>query len=110
MSIKETTRYNESDDQLIVTTTYDNSDIIEASKQAINAAPEFGRYKTSNSGMVHAGRIHEGDIVRLKNMGYNLLSPDRDEVKRALLYIQTNEPYLLTLPGKPFSKKKVNWE
>jgi hypothetical protein len=110
MSIKETVDYNDLDDTLTVKTSYDNTEVIESNKGQINAASEFGRYKAGNSQLVHVGRIHEGDIVRLKNLGYNLLSPDREEWRRALLYIQQNEPHLLTVPGKPFAKKKLIWQ
>jgi hypothetical protein len=48
-------------------------------------------------------------VVRLKNLGYNLLSPDPEEVKRALLYIQSEEKAHLSMPGTPISKKKQSW-
>ena len=98
------------DDKTIFTSTYDNSAVLEHNLRARNDAPETGRYKASKSGLVNIGKIHMGDIARLSNMGYKLLSSDRDEVKRALLYIQENEPYLLTVPGKPIAKKKLIWE
>lgn len=98
--------YIESEDKLVVKTTYDNSGIIEANKQARNDASEFQKYKGN---LCHVGRLHLGDIERLANMGYNLFSPDHDEVRRALVYIQENEPYLLTVPGKPFAKVRNKW-
>ena len=101
--------YDDQEDKLTVTTTYDNTDVLEANNRQRIASPEFGRYKTSNAGLVHVGRIDEGDVIRLKNLGYNLMSPDPEEWKRCLLYIQQNEPYLLTVPGKPFSKKRNIW-
>lgn len=107
--LTEKSTYIEDTDKMIVETVYDNTAVLEANKAARNSAPEFGKYKSSNSGLIHAGRIDEGDIIRLKNMGYNLYSPDKDEWRRALLYIQTNEPQLLTVPGKPFSKRKLVW-
>lgn len=107
--LKETRYYDEASDSLTVKTTYDNTAILEANKQAINLTPETGAYKTSNAGLVHVGRMHMGDIQRLINLGYNLLSADREEVKRALLYVQSNEPWLLTIKGKPFAKKQVKW-
>ena len=99
----------EDGDKVIVKTTYDNTEVLKSNQDQRNSTPEFGRYKQSNSGLVHVGRIAEGDVVRLKNMGYNLLSPDPEEWKRALLYIQQNEPHLLTVPGKPISKKRAIW-
>ena len=106
MSIKETRTYDELEDRLIVTTTYDNSGVLDENKIQRNEKTKAEQYKGS---MVHVGKIHEGDVVRLKNLGYNLLSPDPEEWKRALLYIQQNEPHLLTVDGKPFAKKKAVW-
>lgn len=107
--MKETITYNDSTDVLTIKTTYDSSKTIEENIRQKNAAPEFGKYKSKNSQLVHVGRIEEGDVIRLKNMGYNLLSGDREEWRRALLYIQQNEPHLLTVPGKPFAKNKAIW-
>lgn len=105
-TISETSYYDEASDKLIVKTTYDSSDVVAANREAQKLAPEFGRYKGT---LAHVGRIHMGDIVRLKNLGYNLLSPDPEEVKRALLYIQSNEKDLLTVPGTPIAKKRQVW-
>ena len=102
----ETSHYDEASDTLIVKTTYDNSAVLAANQAQRNAAPETGRYKGN---LAHIGRIDLGDVTRLKNEGYNLLSPDPDEVKRALLHIQSNERYLLTVPGTPIAKKKIQW-
>ena len=105
--MKRFTHYDETEDRLTVGVEYDNTDVMEANKADRNDASEFGRYKGN---FVRVGRIHLGDIERLKNMGYNLLSPDPDERKRALLYIQENEKHLLTVPGKPIAKKRLIWE
>ena len=107
--IKNETTYDESEDRIIVKTSYDNQSILDENKALRNSAPETGRYKKNFAGLTHVAKIHEGDVVRLKNMGYDLLSPDPDEWKRCLLYIQQNEPYLLTVPGKPISKKRLIW-
>lgn len=80
--------------------------IVDANKEQRIARPEFGKYKGN---LVHVGRIDPVDVERLYNMGYNLLSHDRDEYRRALLYIQNNEPYLLTVQGKPFAKNRPVW-
>lgn len=105
--MREETTYIESEDKLVVKTVYDNSDVLEANKADRNAASEHGRYKGN---LVHVARIDEGDVTRLHNMGYKLLSPDPEEFKRAMLYIQSNEPWLLTKPGKPIAKKRIVWE
>ena len=103
---KETSTYDEATDSLIVRTTYDNSAVIANNILNKNLAPETGRYKGN---FVKVGEIHLGDIIRLKSMGYNLLSPDPDEVKRALLYIQAEEKAHLSVPGTPIGKKKHAW-
>ncbi len=102
----ETETYDERDDKMIVRTTYDNNAVLEANKQAQNAAPETGRYKGN---LTHVGRIHMGDVVRLKNQGFDVLSADPAEVRRALLHIQANERHLLTVPGTPFAKTRSKW-
>ena len=103
----ERSTYDDMTGQMITETIYDNSAVLEANLAQRNAAPETGRYKGK---FVHVGRIHEGDVLRLRNMGYNLMSPDPEEYKRALLYIQSNEPHLLTIPGRPIAKRRAKWE
>lgn len=98
--------YSEEKDAVVTHTHYDNSAVIEANINAQNAAPETGRYKGN---LAHVGRIHMGDIVRLKTQGYDLLSKDPEEVKRALLHIQSDERYLLTVPGTPIARKRQQW-
>lgn len=102
----ETSHYDEASDSLVVKTSYDSSAVIADNIMTKNLQPETGRYRGN---LVMVGRIHEGDIVRLKNEGFNLLSPDPDEVKRALLHIQANEKHLMTMPGTPIGRKKQSW-
>ena len=105
-TVKNERIYKPHEEKFIVKTTYDNSDVLDANKKQRNQYNKHEQYKGK---FVHAGRIHEGDVIRLKNLGYNLLSPDPEEWKRALLYIQTNEPHLLTVDGKPFAKNRERW-
>lgn len=105
--MQETDYFDVDSGKIITKTTYDNSEVLAANLVDRNASPETGRYKGNN--LVLVGRIDEGDVVRLKNLGYNLLSPDPEEWKRALLYIQSNESHLLTVPGKPIAKKRAVW-
>lgn len=104
--LREETTYNEVEDKVIVNTVYDNTDVLK-----VNAAQRAEKVDGPQfrGNLVHVGRIDMGDIVRLKNLGYDLLSPDRDEVRRALLYVQSNEPFLLTVNKKPFAKKRTVW-
>lgn len=101
-----TSFYSEEKDAIVTQTRYDNSGVIAANIEAQKSAPETGRYKGN---LAHVGRIHMGDIVRLKSQGYDLLSKDPEEVKRALLHIQSEERYLLTVPGTPIARKKQQW-
>ena len=102
----ETSFYDEASDTLHVRTSYDSSAVIASNIMTKNLAPETGRYKGN---LVKVGSIHMGDVVRLKNEGFDLFSPDPDEVRRALLHVQSNERHMLTMPGTPIAKKKQSW-
>ena len=103
----EKTTYIESEDKLVVQTTYDPTETIEANKEARALAP---KHKISNGKLLtKVMDIHPDHITALKNKGYNLLSPDPAEWKRALLYIQQNEPVWMTVNGKPIAAFKQVW-
>lgn len=106
LDLIDTRHYDEASDSLIVRTSYDNRQVIANNLAERNATPETGRYKGN---LVKVATVHLGDIQRLKNIGFNILSPDPDEVKRALLYIQAEEKDLMTVPGTPIGKKKQAW-
>jgi hypothetical protein len=102
--------YIEEKDQLVIETIYDPTDVLEQNQRERNAAPEFGRYKTDRpTGLVKVASFPVEHIEALKNKGYNLLSADKDEVRRALCYIQEHEPHWLTVPGKPFALHRPQW-
>jgi hypothetical protein len=104
--IVETSFYDAEKDALVVKTSFDNRAVMQANLEERNLSDTFGRYKGN---FVKIGSIHMGDIVRLKNEGFNLLSPDPEEVKRAMLHIQSNEKHLLTVTGTPIAKKRMIW-
>jgi hypothetical protein len=104
--LNESSKLDESSGKMVVTTTYDNTDVLELNKAERNEKTDGPQYKGN---LVHAARIDMGDIIRLANMGYDLLSSDPEEVRRGLLYIQSNEPHLLTVNGKPFAKTRSRW-
>lgn len=104
--LQETRHYDESSDTLTVNTQYDNRSVIADNIMTKNLQSETGRYKGN---LVKVATIHMGDVVRLKNLGYNILSPDPEEVKRALLYIQSEEKAHMVMPGTPIGKKKTQW-
>lgn len=104
---QETVDYIESEDKLVITTTYDATETLEANKEARALAP---KHKISSGKLLtKVMEISEGHIVALRNIGYDLMSPDPDEWRRALLYIQTHEPYWLTVNGKPIAKFRQSW-
>lgn len=98
--------YDELSGKMIQEVIYDNSDII-----AVNEAQKQDRssLRKYQGNLVHAARVHMGDVDRLKAMGYDLLSPDPAEVRRALCYLQANEQKLLTVEGKPFAMHRQTW-
>lgn len=103
----ERTTYLEAEDRLVVETIYDPAETIEANKEARALAP---KHKISNGKMLtKVMEIEAEHIVALKNLGYNLLSPDPEEWRRALLYIQANEPVWMTVNGKPIAAFKQKW-
>lgn len=98
--------YYEPEDTLVVETIYDPSALIEQNKaeRAIN-----GKGKLSDNRLVKVASIDEDHIVALRNMGYDLFSPDKDEVRRALCYIQDNEQDWMVVEGKPFAMWRPKW-
>jgi hypothetical protein len=99
--------YIDSEDKLVITTTYDPSETIDANKEARALAP---KHHISNGKLLTKVMDIDADhITALKNLGYNLLSPDPDEWKRALLYIQSNEPVWMTVNGKPIASFRQRW-
>jgi hypothetical protein len=99
--------YIDSEDKLVITTTYDPSETIDANKEARALAP---KHHISNGKLLTKVMDIDADhITALKNLGYNLLSPDPDEWKRALLYIQSNEPVWLTVNGNPIASFRQRW-
>lgn len=106
--MKEEYSYDEIEDKLTVSVEYDASPVIEQNK-AIKNSLNSKAIKKYDGSMVHAASFDEGDVIRLKNMGYNLLSPDPEEVRRALVYVQENEGHLLLVHGKPFTRQRIKW-
>lgn len=102
----ETSHYDEASDSLVVKTSYDNRAVLASNAIDKNLQPETGRYKGN---LVKVATIHLGDVVRLKNLGYNILSPDPEEVKRALLFIQSEERAHMVMPGTPIGKRRQSW-
>jgi hypothetical protein len=102
--------YIESEDKLVIETIYDPTQTLEQNAQERQDRPEHGKYRTSRPAqMIKVASVDMDHIVALKNMGYDLLSADPDEFRRALVYIQSNEPHWLTVDGKPFASWRPKW-
>lgn len=99
--------YDEATDTLGVRTHYDPEETIVSNAEQ----RATGRVMVGSKGqqMLHAASIPVEHVEALRNLGYNLLSADPDEVRRALLYIQTHEPVWLTVEGKPFASFRQRW-
>jgi hypothetical protein len=93
--------YDQLEDKLVEETRYDPSELLDENA-AIRAS---GPVKIGSKGqqMLLAARIDLDHITALKNMGYDLLSSDPAEVRRALCYVQAEQNKFLTVDGKPFS-------
>jgi tRNA pseudouridine-54 N-methylase len=100
--------YIESEDKLVVETIYDPTDAIETAA----AARAQGKVTVGSKGqeMLLAAVIPLEHITALKNEGYDLLSADPAEFRRALVYIQTNQSKFMATDKKVFSTVKTKWE
>lgn len=98
--------YLENTDTLVIENAYDPSALIEQNRAE---KAENGKARFKDAGLVKVASIDLDHIVALKNLGYNLLSPDQTEVRRALCYIQENEPDWMVVDGKPFAMWRPKW-
>lgn len=99
--------YIESEDKLVVQTIYDPTPVIDYNK----AQKAEGRRYIGSKGqqMMHVARIDLDHVKALRNMGYDLLSPDPEEVRRALRFIQAEQQAWMTVDGKVIADKKQVW-
>lgn len=104
----EKTTYIESEDRLVVETIYDAEPAIETAAEArAQGKVTFG---SKGQEMMLACVIPLEHITALRNEGYDLLSPDPDEWRRALVYIQQNQHKFMATDKTVFSTKKPKWE
>lgn len=104
--MKETVTYDQLENKIVTKYEQDVQPILEQNHFIRSCENEHGKYKEK---LVHAVSISEVDVLRLKHLGYDLMSPDQDERRRALMYIQQNEKQWLVTNGKPFSRKIKKW-
>jgi hypothetical protein len=100
--------YDQLEDKLIEKTTYDATEVIEANKALRNSGERF-TIGSKGQQMVLAARIDMDHILALKQMGYDLMSSDPAEVKRALLYVQSEQNDFMTMDGKPIAQRHQKW-
>jgi hypothetical protein len=108
MKLAEKRSYIEEKDQLVVETIYDPTATIEANKAQRNSG-EREYFGSKNQRMLKVASIDMDHVLALRNMGYDLLSPDPAQVKRALLYIQTEQPVWMVVDGKPIAERNTQW-
>jgi hypothetical protein len=99
--------YDQLEDRIVVKTTYDASAVIEENAILRQDSPVV--LGSKGQGLVLAMRIPEAHVIALKNEGYDLLSPDRDESRRAMLYVQQNQHKFLTTDKKMIAERKQKW-
>jgi hypothetical protein len=107
MKLAESRLYDEATDSLTVQTVYDPTATIEANKEERLTAPKH--HISNGKALVKVMDIDAEHVLALRNQGYDLLSPDPDEWKRVLLYIQQNEPVWMTVNGKPIASFRQRW-
>jgi hypothetical protein len=100
--------YIEETDQLVTETIYDPTDVIEQNA-AIRASGKPVVIGSKGQELVLAMSLPIEHVEALKNEGYNLLSHDKDEVRRALLYVQQNQHKFLTTDKKMIADRKQAW-
>lgn len=99
--------YIEDTDTLVTETIYDPTDVIEENAAIRANGPVVVGKKGQQ--MVLAMRLPLEHVTALKNMGYNLLSPDPAESRRAMLYVQANQAQFLTTDKKMIAERKQVW-
>jgi hypothetical protein len=100
--------YDEATDTLGIKTTYDPSALIDQNAAERAAGRQYlGVGKETR--LVKIMSLDLGHIEALKNLGYDFFSPDPDERRRCLLYVQQNEPVWMTVDGKPIAQFKQRW-
>ena len=99
--------YIEETDQLVTETVYDAGPVIEENAAIRASGPvEFG---SKGQRLVLAMRLPVEHVTALKNMGYDLLSPDPEVSRRAMRYVQANQQVFLTTDKKMIAERKQRW-
>ena len=99
--------YIEAEDKLVVETIYDAATTVEVNARRRQVAPK--QFTTGGKSLVHVASLPMEHLIALENSGYDLMSADPDERRRALVYIQNHEPAWMTVNGKPFASFRPKW-
>ncbi len=102
------------DGRVYNTTQQDATAIYEQAQRDRIDEPETGRYKKN---LVKAASIPFVDVEKMANGqccpdkgAYNLLSPDREERRRALVHYQSYHGAGMCTNGKVFTMHRPKWE
>jgi uroporphyrinogen-III synthase len=102
----ERTTYIESEDRLVVETIYDAEPAIREAEEARQQGGVFVGSKGQQ--MLKACVIPVEHIQRVKQeSGFDLLSPDPDQWRKALLYIQQNHQRFMATDKKVFTGREA---
>lgn len=112
--IKEKVIYNDNDSSLTVVRQQDVEPYLQHNADLRASRSEHQKYKGS---FVLAASIPSIVVEQMRNgqccadsRRYDLLSPDNDERRRALMHVQSVHNHLLAVNGKPFAKQRVKWQ
>lgn len=106
MKLAEKRTYIPELDRTVVETIYDAEPAIIEAKEARDAGGHFLGSKGQQ--MLKACVIPLEHILRVKEeSGYDLLSPDPEQWRKALLYIQQNHPVFMATDKKVFTGKEA---
>jgi len=100
--------YDELTDTLAIETIYDPTDTIEHNAALRASGPVYLGSKGQR--MELAASIPLEHITALKNDGYDLMSADPDERRRALVYLQNNQPKFMATDKKMFARHRNSWQ
>jgi|JI10StandDraft_1071094.scaffolds.fasta_scaffold41216_5 hypothetical protein len=95
------------DGKVITQTIYDVEPTFEQNAALRTNAPVMVGSK--GQALMLAASVPMEHVLALKNMGYDLLSPDRDEMRRALVFLQSEQSKFMTTDKKVFTTRHQRW-
>lgn len=103
----EKVHYIEAEDKIVVQTVYDPEPTIELAAEY----RQRGDVKIGSKGqeLLLAAVIDLDHVTALKREGYDLMSADPDERRRALVYIQNNQQKFMATDKQVFARHRNTW-